>query len=280
MTMMLNDDDAENIGDDPDPAEEHARYSDDNSGKTGKPRSLPTWLMHEFDNKVKESANRGVDGLPPLYKHNRTFWFPQHSSFFILQEDVISPQKLYNPRFFLWDPATLCHGGIPCPVCKTRLYRHDHIPHPRRCIDLHDTFWIIGYRYRCPECVHPVSQKHNVTFRSWDSRILAALPRSLALEFPARLSHRSAISWPAFVFMRSCFQNGMGAKQFSDALRVQHLQSYDELRLQYLRSLISRKGLASWRSNKFKAFLPFQDTSLDGYNGFTPSSQWLRDMYD
>ncbi|KAJ6538419.1 hypothetical protein B0H10DRAFT_2254857 [Mycena sp. CBHHK59/15] len=62
--------------------------------------------------------------------------------------------------------------------------------------------------------------KKTITFRSWDSRILSVLPRRLAVRFPALLTHRSAILEDLFMFMRSCFQSGMGAKQFSDALRV------------------------------------------------------------
>lgn len=32
--------------------------------------------------------------------------------------------------------------------------------------------------------------------------------------------------------------------------------------------------------HKFKPFLPFEDKSPDGLQGFVPSSQWLRDVYD
>ena len=120
----------------------------------------------------------------------------------------------------------------------------------------------------------------NRTFCSWDHRILSKLPHSLSAMFPACLSHRSGLSTTAFTFMRSCFQNGMGAKQFSDALRIQHLQWYDELQLQYLHTLAARRGLSEWQSAKFYAFLPFDDYSLMGLHGFVPSSQWLRDMYD
>ncbi|KAF8056942.1 hypothetical protein FPV67DRAFT_1637573 [Lyophyllum atratum] len=254
--------------------------SPDASNSRGQRRPLPTWLMTAFSTKVVESAARGPDGLPPLYKDHHDFWFPRPSPFFIMQKESFSPQDLYNPRFFLWDPAVLSPGGVPCPKCKKVLHRHGPIRRPRRCVDLHDTFWMIGYRYRCPSCVHPTSGRHTVTFRSWDSRILAGLSQSLSAEFPARLSHRSGISLPAFSFMRSCFQNGMGAKQFSDALRIQHLQRYDELHLQYLHSLAQRRGVSMWRGQKFKSFLPFEDTSPDGLHAFIPSSQWLRDMYD
>ena len=72
----------------------------------------------------------------------------------------------------------------------------------------------------------------------------------------------------------------MGAKQFSDALRVQHLQAYNESNLQYLNHLAHRRGLLDWRGEKYEAFLPYDDHSSKGPHGFVPSSQWLRDMYD
>jgi hypothetical protein len=142
---------------------------------------------------------------------------------------------------------------------------------------MNETFFIIGYRYRCPKCLHPVSGKNTITFRSWDSRILAVLPSEL--EFPARLSHRSGISTTLAGWMRSCFQNGMGARQFSDALRVQHLLKYDELQLQYL-DLLAHRTLDGWSGQKYTAFLPFDNKSSHGLHGFVPGATWIRDMYD
>ncbi|KAF8809043.1 hypothetical protein BYT27DRAFT_7095404 [Phlegmacium glaucopus] len=238
----------------------------------------PSWLLSAFQQKITECRNRDTHGFPPLYHDLQTFWFPCPSPYFILRRNHVSPENLMIPRFFLWDPEPLC-GGIPCPNCSKRLYRHDHVEFPRRCVDLDGSFWIIGFRYRCPGCTS--AKGASATFRSWDSRILAMLPSALAAEFPARLSWRSGISRPLFTFMRSCFQNGMGAKQFADALRVQQLQKYDELHLQYLHSLAARRrGLSAWQGEKFDDFLPFKDRSPKGPHGYVPSSQWLRDMYD
>ena len=251
------------------------------ASQAGERRPLPTWLKNAFNSKVNESARsrRGPDGVPPLYRDHKTFWFPQQSTFFLLRNSV-TPQDLYNPRFFLWDPAALCLDGIPCPDCHVGLKPHGNIPRPRRCVDIDGSFWMIGYRYRCFNCVQPGSRKNTVTFRSWDPRILAVLPRSLACEFPAQLSHRSALSTSALNLMRVCVQNGMGAKQFSDALRVQHIERYDRLHLQYLNWLAECRGLNDWLGIRYKAFLPYADRSPDGYAGFVPSAQWLRDIYD
>jgi hypothetical protein len=190
------------------------------------------------------------------------------------------PQSLFKARFFLWDPEPLCHGGIACPNCSMKLRRHGHIHIPRRCVDLDGQFWIIGFRYHCPNCKPNLSPGLTATFQSWDNRILAVLPRELSAEFPARLSHRSGMSASVFKFMRSCFQNGMGAKQFSDALQVQHLEMYDQLTLQYLNYLAHRQSISGMQGEKYEAFLPYDDYSSKGPHGFVPSSQWLRDMYD
>ena len=64
----------------------------------------------------------------------------------------------------------------------------------------------------------------------------------------------------------------MGAKQFSDALLMQHLLQYDKLHLQYLDFLTHHcQDLAKFTNIKYKSFLSFDDTSPDGYHGFAPS---------
>ncbi|KAJ7890219.1 ribonuclease H-like domain-containing protein [Mycena leptocephala] len=241
----------------------------------------PCWLMNPFRANVAASAIRGTDRLPALYRDNKSFWFPVQDPFFALENlESLAPEQMFLPSFFLWDPDALLPNGIPCPLCKHRLNRHGHIPRPRRCVDLDHTFWIIGYRYHCTSCINPQSKKKTITFQSWDSRIISSLPRRLAVRFPAMLTHRSAISESLFMFMRSCFQSGMGAKQFSDALRVRHLEYYDKLQISYLWKIAEVQGIASWRGRKFNAFKPFDDTSAKGYHGFIPSSQWLRDLFD
>ena len=188
--------------------------------KTRTQRPLPGWLLSHFRMKVAECGPnfRNAHGLPPLYASGNTFWFPQPLTSFLLTHDNLSPEKLYNPRFFLWDPEPLCHGGIPCPSCQHRLHRNGHISQPRRVIDINSTFWMIGYRYRCRTCVHPKTKKQTITYCSWDSRILAVLPPHLAAEFPAHLSHCSGISNTLFSWVRSCFAKGMGGKQVSNAI--------------------------------------------------------------
>lgn len=280
---LLND----GVGEDDDGSDESGDESDEANGDpTAAPpkvrrtvKALPDWLKAQFDEKRAEAAVRsGQDRLPKLYQAG-SFWFPRRDPFLQLRGQTtpttLSPETLFQADFFLWDPLALV--PIPCPNCRHELKRHDHIKRPRRCVDLDRLFWIIGYRYICPVCMNPESGRKTVTFRSWDPRIIRNLPRSLASRFPVMLSHRNGISESLFMFMRTCFQSGMGTKQFSDALRVRHLEHFDKLHLTYLWTLAeleSRPGL------KFKSFKAFDDTSSDGYHGFVPSSQWLRDIFD
>ncbi|KAF8075929.1 hypothetical protein FPV67DRAFT_1396848, partial [Lyophyllum atratum] len=266
------------IGDDDEDIDEDSEVQS-GARKSPTPRPLPTWLQEVFDSRVKESLpeNRGPDKLPPLYRDHKTFRFPRPATFFLLRETRLSPQKIYDYDMYLWDPMCLNPGGIPCPNCGTALWRHCHIPRPRRVVGFEKPLYIIGYRYRCPRCVLP----NSVTFRSWDPRILRVLSPDLAAEFPARLTFRSGISNDVMAFMRSCFQHGMGAKQFSNAILIQHLQNYDSIHLRYLQTLAQPSLFTTGPlAQKFKPFLPFNDRSSDGYHGFVPSSQWLRDVYD
>ncbi|KAJ3824864.1 hypothetical protein F5880DRAFT_1479370 [Lentinula raphanica] len=237
----------------------------------------------EFKRCIQASHNRDPNGLPQLYHEHKSFYFPRPATFFTLTQNhkVPSPFELYDYAFFLWDPGCLVKDGIPCPNCGTKLTRHGPCERPRRFMDFERTVWVIGYRYKCPTCVNKNSGKRTVTFRSWNKCILDMLPKWLVSEFPAHLSHRSGLSRGVFTFMRTCFQHGFGAKQFANALRVQQLQRYDELHLQYLYYMWHSRNLHhSLGHSQIEPFLPFQDHSPKGFSGFVPSAQWLRDTYD
>ncbi|KAF6751766.1 hypothetical protein DFP72DRAFT_1135650, partial [Ephemerocybe angulata] len=204
-----------------------AEPGDEQEETTPSPRNpLPLYLQQAFDAKVDECRIRDEHGRPPLYSKYKTFWFPKSSSWFLLQDPDPTPQKLFNPSFFLWDPLAL-YKNLPCPNCKTTLQRHSHVRRPRRVVSLNSTFWIIGYRYYCRSCRSAKRKGKQASFQSWDSRILAVLPGALAAEFPARLTHRSGLELATVDWLRSCFQYGLGSKQFSDALRSQHRLRYD-----------------------------------------------------
>ena len=189
----------------------------------------------------------------------------------------LRPAQFYDFDWFYWDPDYLVQGGLKCPVqnCGAKLHRHG-FTRPRRVIGLEKPFFMIGQRHRCPGCS---TTGHSVTINSWDSRILNALPYVLRVEFPARMSHRRAISDIAFSLMRNCLGYGMGTKQFSNILRVLGHRHFDMAHAQYLDGLLlQEKQLLDPPLTKYDMFGTFIDRS--GYAGFVPSSKWLCMMYD
>jgi hypothetical protein len=56
--------------------------------------ALPQWLSVAFKARLEEANNRGGDGLPKLYSVQKTFWFPQQSTYFLLKKHSVTPQDL------------------------------------------------------------------------------------------------------------------------------------------------------------------------------------------
>jgi len=105
------------------------------------------------------------------------------------------------------------------------------------------------------------------------------LPTNLAAEFLAELSHRGAISTNVFALMRTCFNYGIGSKQFSHIFLFLHHCHFSQLHVQYLDGLLAREKQQQEESGSaYEAFSDFADTS--GYGGFVLSSSWLCMMYD
>ncbi len=261
---------AEGIGED-DESDEEEEEGEESTNKRRKRCPYPRWFQTALDNAISsiEKTRKGLSGRSNVYTAE-TFWVPQKSPFFRLDKPNLRPGDLFLPKFFLWDPDNLLPTGIACPLCHVKLNRGGVVRRPRRVVETDHTFWIIGYSYEC----RGTCQKR---FRSWDSRIIGQLPRSLAAQFPAHLTWRSSLSLHALGVLRSCIQSGMGAHQVADMFRMQHLKRYDELRLQYLHSKIFSMNLPG------KTYLPFpvfEDRSDNGFHGFVPSGQWLRDVYD
>ena len=185
--------------------------------------SPPPYVMQAFSLHLSyvKSCTEGAGNKKKsrVYEKLQSFWMPHSDTFFLLQLPNLTPSLLYNPRFLYWDPL-LFLDHIPCPhaeKCGGKLWRHGYSDHPRRCLEMEEWFWMFCARYRCSSCKDPTA-----SFQAWDPRITQLLPKSLAAQLPAVFSHRRAISPGLFAFMRQCFFNGMGAKQFSDTINVLH----------------------------------------------------------
>jgi hypothetical protein len=240
-------------------------------------QSLPPAVKDTYDQHLEYLKQTPSGSKPRLYEVHNTFWLPHKDNFFFLNKsNKPRPTQLYNHRWFYWDPDHLVDGGLRCPNCEAHLHRHGYT-RPRRVVSLEDVFYMIGQRHRCPQCRHPKTNERSRTFNSWDPLIVSKLPPALAAEFPACMSHRNAIASSVLATMRTCFQYGMGSKQFSNCLQVLHRRRFDIIHAQYLDGILSRKSNSD-SSISYQPFGKFDDPK--GYCGFVPSSQWLRGMYD
>ena len=240
--------------------------------------SFPPWFKKALEEKLAIIEKRDSNRKLMFYETYETFWVPKKAAWFMMiKAKSLEPEPLYDFELFYWDPELL--AKIKCPVCKISwLTRHGLQKIPRRCVGLDKCFWMIGARYKCPTCKNPKTGKHTVTFMSWDSRILAALPKALAAEFPVVLTRRSALSSPILALQRSLFQKGLGAKQFASILTTLHMRRFDQIHLQYLHMIFEGQTQSPWKNQSFRPFSEFSDSQ--GYSGYIPSSTWFRNLYD
>ena len=133
-------------------------------------------------------------------------------------------------------------------------------------------------RYRC------TNKSCKTSLNAHDNRIMEQLPSHLQAEFPAYLTHRSAVSKHLGDLLRIVMQNGMGVHRLQRALREFHTLRHARLHLQYLNSLVHRQNYPTFhdipRGNNpiiYKRFSNFKDP--EGYAGYVPSTGYLRLVY-
>ncbi|EDR06924.1 uncharacterized protein LACBIDRAFT_328290 [Laccaria bicolor S238N-H82] len=197
-------------------------HDEESEEEPQKSPSFPLWFKKALEEKLAIVEKRDSNRTLIFYGTYETFWVPKKAGWFVMiKAKSLEPESLYDFGLFYWDPELL--AKIKCLVCKISwLTRHGLQKIPRRCVGLDKCFWMIGARYKCPTCKNPKTGKHTVTFMSWDSSILAALPKALAAEFPVVLTMKSALSSPILALQWSLFQKGLGAKQFSNILTTLH----------------------------------------------------------
>ncbi|KAJ7220545.1 hypothetical protein GGX14DRAFT_559337 [Mycena pura] len=258
---------------------------DDDPDSDKSKSEFPTWFKEQLKAVLADlKHDLAAVGLSRHYK-NGSFWIRGKALRFLLGNKLnLKPEDTFTCDFFLWDPLSILTTSfrLPCPNpdCHGHhLTREGVVDRPRRVVDLDCCFYLIGYSYGCRG-----AGGCGKRFRSWDQRILDRLPPDITAEFPAHLTWRSGLSTRAFGVVRSCFQHGMGSAEVSDLFRMQHLHRYDEMRLQYLRRKFTQMELTSSgntvNTEEYEVYPPFQDRSPRGFHGFTPSGQWLRDIYD
>ena len=165
-------------------------------------------------------------------------------------------------------------------------------PIARRICDLTNNFYVMSYRYKCPRCFNEKGQPGK-TFAGHDHGLMKkSLPESLVLEFPAILTHRSAISNDMMDMVRSCFSNGMGSTPFTNMLTMLHTKRHNIIEfifilvreeLQKLQEKNNTHSITQYISTTTKhqfqkTFSAFNDKNQ--YAGFVPSSKYLSECFE
>jgi hypothetical protein len=119
------------------------------------------------------------------------------------------------------------------------------------------------------------------TINAHNRLVLDQLPLYLQAEFPAVLTHRSAISKTLADWMRALAQNSVSLKRLVKLLTEMHMLRYSRMELQYLNAIKYRQdiqaSIASYSQQSFKTFSAFGD--MGQYAGFIPSMTYLRTLY-
>jgi len=146
-----------------------SNLEDERNNKRQKADPPPEWFQKTLEEKLKIIEKCDTNGAITFYEEYQSFWVPQKAKWFQMKESKsLEPKLLYDFAVCYWDPQLLT--DIKCPRCKSaHLSRHGLQRHPCWCVSWENCFYMIGARYKCPDCLHPVSGKKTVTFMSWDS---------------------------------------------------------------------------------------------------------------
>jgi hypothetical protein len=188
------------------------------------PDSVRQWLEKCRD--IYFNKREITNDTPRLYSDLSSFWVPPESRLFSGAPEAQAPL-----RFFFWDPRPLVQGGIKCPNrrCQAKLSRLNEVYNLRRVMDLNDSYWLIGTRYRCILCSRSANPAAQRSFRSWESIIIDILPQDLRQEFPLHHTPSGAIDKALYAFMNTCYTHGLGARYFTEALLVHHTSRVPKL---------------------------------------------------
>jgi hypothetical protein len=182
-------------------------------------RSVSSSVLSGYSDHLKELRRQTPADCPDTYTILNSFWLPGVSPYFQLTTSRQAySSTLSNHRFFYWDPMYLLVGGIPCPICSSRLTR-DGFHGPCPVLNVGDPFYLIGQVYKCSSC----DRRQDISaglFLSWDESILTSLPERLGKEFPARIQSWGAVSNSLHELVQASAKAGMDPKQVCEIIRT------------------------------------------------------------
>ncbi|KAJ7662182.1 hypothetical protein DFH06DRAFT_1325495 [Mycena polygramma] len=216
---------------------------------------------------------------PDCYRLHKTFWIRPSDRWFILDEyksnpEALSPDPLYHPDVFVWLPKSLLPPDFKfrCIFCE-RDYMTDwgwnRNPIARRVVNLDSCYFILSKRIRCE------SESCHKSCSLYEDKILAQLPKHLANEFPAFLTHRSGIDKKVVTLIRTGIAQALTPHAWERIFRELHVRNRDLGEQAYVHAL--KAADPSRLPKKLVPFSLFGDKK--GYAGFTPSRWYINSVY-
>ncbi|XXQ37259.1 SANT domain-containing protein [Plasmodiophora brassicae] len=203
--------------------------------------------------------------------------------------DDLDPNRFYLYDVIVWDPETMASDiPIHCPHCRQRRSARQAKPGDynvvhhswtagRRVITRDSCYFIVGRTYRCTRCKGTKAPSY--TFSAYHEGFLAQLPEFIRVQFPAFLTHRSAVDYSVIEEMRSLTEQGVSIEGYHRMLLEWHTARYSRSQIQWFGSLqhcMKGIGYSFTREmgNSPPQFSSFADP--DRYNGFVPSPSYLK----
>lgn len=150
-------------------------------------------------------------------------------------------------------------------------------PVARRVVALTKTYYIITQRIECKKTA--TRDGCGKTYNQYEPALLEQMPKPLAAEFPAFLTHRSGLDRDLLHLIRAGMVRRVCARQFQTILQELHIRRHDLLELSYCHAIDefkSRHGLSDL-APKVPPFSSFEDKT--GFGGFIPSAAYINHAY-
>ncbi|KAJ7159203.1 hypothetical protein C8R43DRAFT_1177962 [Mycena crocata] len=216
-------------------------------------------------------------GMPDCYRVGKTFWIRPPNRWFALQEykstaAELVPDPCYYDDIFLWLPKCLLPKDfeflcIFCGKAKMSDAGWNSNPTARRVVNLDSCYYILSKRVKCDSCRKSCSL--------YEDKILAQLPKHLANEFPAFLTHRSGIDKNLVTLIRSSIAQGLTPHAWERILRELHVRKRDLGEQSYVHAL--NHCAPAQLPDDLIPFSSFNDQK--GFAGFSPSRWYINAIY-
>ena len=260
-------------------------------------------LQYETTGKIKGLEVKWLLNFLRVKAHG--FWIrKEHAEFFCGKLGIEFEHSTYYRDVKVWLPDEQW-GRIAMPCClgckkNSRVgvkgYRTNHFA--RRVVTLYSSYYVMSRRYICHGCkeeraaleervvrtaalnsveVEITQDMPQYTFMGYNPVSVGLLPFGYGDNFPAFLTHRSAVDKSIIDWMRPLYDSGVRPEAFSDILLELHSKEYLRNWKAYEHEVERYFLLNSGRDDETVMYSLFSDKTK--YDGRVPTGKYLSRVY-